>query len=74
MTVGSERRLALEWAGELLRELGALPSDDDAAWKVAVAKLRDQARHILRHYPEPWQIEAATKSNKPLNEWINHCP
>jgi len=71
MTVGYERRLALDWAGEVLRELSALPMDDEARWQVTVAKLREEARHILRHYPEPWQIEAATTSHMPLHEWIS---
>lgn len=45
MTMPDERARALRFAGEILREMRSrLDVPDD---------LRQQARFILRHYPEP---------------------
>ena len=75
MTIGYERRRALEFAGELLRELAFQPERHEELWGGQVPpKLRDVARHILRHYPEPWQIEAAVGSAAPLCWWISEEP
>jgi hypothetical protein len=75
MTMAHERRRALEWAGELLRELAFQPTKHEELWGGQVPpKLRDAARHILRHYPEPWQIEAAVMDVEPLCWWISEEP
>ncbi|WP_218511774.1 BPSL0761 family protein [Variovorax sp. dw_308] len=75
MTLPYERRRALEWAGETLRELAYLREKDEELWGGPVPpKLTQLARRILRHYPEPWQIEFAVQSNEPLNWWISEEP
>ena len=75
MTIGYERRRALEFAGEVLRELAFQPARHEELWGGQVPpKLRQVAKHILRHYPEPWQIEAAVKSSEPLCWWISEEP
>ena len=49
MTMPDERARALRFAGEILREMRSrLDVPDD---------LRQQARFILRHYPEPRDLE-----------------
>lgn len=75
MTMPYERRRALDFAGELLRELAFQPARHEQLWGGQVPqKLRDVARHILRHYPEPWQIENAAKNDEPLCWWISDEP
>lgn len=75
MTMPYERRRALEWAGELMRELAFQPEKHKELWGGKVPpKLRDVARHILRHYPEPWQLDAAVNSNDPTCWWISDEP
>ena len=75
MTVAYERRRALEWAGELLRELAFQPGRHEELWGGPVpSKLREVARHILRHYPEPWQLEMAVESKEPVCDWISEEP
>ncbi|WP_369292809.1 hypothetical protein [Variovorax sp. J22R115] len=73
--MGFERRLALESAGELLQELakGSL-RPGPGEHPMDLPTLQERARHILRHYPEPWQIEAATRNPRPLREWISAGP
>ena len=72
MTVAFERRRALEWAGETLREI-RMESKDMELWGGPVPeKLREMATRILRHYPEPWQIEAATEmEDEAVCDWIS---
>lgn len=49
MTMPDERARALRFAGEILREMRSrLDVPDD---------LRQQAKFILRHYPEPRDLE-----------------
>ena len=75
VTMPYERRRALEWAGELMRELTFLPEKHEELWGGQVPpKLRQLAHHILRHYPETWQLEMAVKSNAPLCWWIGEEP
>ena len=75
MTMAHERRRALEWAGELLRELALQPEKQEELWGGQVPlKLQHVARHILRHYPEHWQIEAAVMNDEPLRWWIGQEP
>lgn len=75
MTMPYERRRALEFAGELLRELAFQHEKHQELWGGSVPpKLRQVAHHILRHYPEPWQIEAAVKDDDPLCWWISDEP
>ncbi len=50
MTMPSERTRALRWAGEFLR--------DALASKEVPAALREQARGILRHYPDKDEIRS----------------
>ena len=75
MTLPYERRRALEWAGETMRELAFQPDRDEELWGGPVPpRSRQMAERILRHYPEPWQLAAAVKSYKPLNLWISEEP
>jgi len=48
MTMPDERTRALRWAGEFLREVMESPECPPA--------LKQQAKAILRHYPEPHSI------------------
>ena len=75
MTLAYERRRALEWAGQTLRELRQ-ESKDMELWGAPVPeKLREVATRILRHYPEPWQIEAATEmDDQAVCSWIAKEP
>ncbi|RYH69200.1 MAG: hypothetical protein EON54_02645 [Alcaligenaceae bacterium] len=75
MTLPYERRRALEWAGELLRDLRS-PHKDHQMWDGSVPeKLRLAALRILRHYPEPWQIDAAVEMDDvPVDGWIAKDP
>jgi hypothetical protein len=75
MTMGYERRRALEWAGETLRDLVHQREKEVDLWGGPVPpKLRELAIRILRHYPEQWQIDAAVMSVEPLNWWISEEP
>ncbi|SCK54355.1 hypothetical protein VAR608DRAFT_5547 [Variovorax sp. HW608] len=75
MTVGYERRRALEWAGELLRDLAFQPEKHEALWGGPIPpKLKLLAHRILRHYPEPWQLDAAVESDDPVCWWISKEP
>ncbi|WP_374684717.1 BPSL0761 family protein [Variovorax sp. ZS18.2.2] len=71
MTLPYERRRALQWAGETLRDLRS-PHKDVELWGAPVPeKLRQLAIRILRHYPEPWQIAAATRMDDvAVSDWI----
>ncbi|RYH53081.1 MAG: hypothetical protein EON54_13985 [Alcaligenaceae bacterium] len=71
MTLPYERRRALEWAGEALRTIRS-ESKDIEQWGAPVPeKLRDLATRILRHYPTPQQIDAATAmEDVPVSGWI----
>ncbi|MDN8615249.1 BPSL0761 family protein [Variovorax ginsengisoli] len=75
MTMPYERRRALDFAGELMRELAFKPDRHQELWGGSVPlKLRQVAKHILRHYPEPWQIEAAIKNDERIGWWISDEP
>ncbi|WP_218511955.1 BPSL0761 family protein [Variovorax sp. dw_308] len=75
MTMGYERRRAMEWAGETLRDLVYQREKEKELWGGPVPpKLRELAKRILRHYPEPWQIDMAAQSEEPLNSWISEEP
>ena len=75
MTLPYERRRAMEWAGETLRELAFQSEKEEEHWGGPVPpKLQELAKRILRHYPEPWQIASAVQSSKPLNSWISEEP
>lgn len=75
MTLPYERRRAIEWAGETLRDLRS-PRKDLQLWGGPVPeKLRQMADRILRHYPEPWQIdEAVEMDDLPVSDWIGKEP
>lgn len=49
MTMPDERTRALRWAGEFLQEVLESPECPQA--------LKQQARMILRHYPQAYSIE-----------------
>ncbi|MDM0048868.1 BPSL0761 family protein [Variovorax sp. J22R115] len=75
MTVGYERRRALEWAGELLRDLKSPSERHEQLWGGSVPpELKMLAHRILRHYPEPWQLDAAVESDDPVCSWISKEP
>ncbi|QNK65811.1 BPSL0761 family protein [Variovorax sp. PAMC26660] len=71
MTLPYERRRALQWAGETLRDLQS-PDNDLELWGGPVPpKLRQLANRILRHYPTAWQIDAAVKMHDlQISDWI----
>lgn len=48
MTMPHERTRSIIQAGEFLRELSKDQSIPDS--------IRQQAKHLLRHYPEPWVV------------------
>lgn len=75
MTLPYERRRALEWAGEALRDMRS-PHKDVELWGGPVPeKLRQLAIRVLRHYPEPWQLAAAVKMlNVVVSDWIANEP
>ena len=75
MTRPYERRRAIEWAGEMLRDI-QMASKDEANWGGPVPeKLRALAVRILRHYPQPSQIKAAaTMDAVPVSDWIGPEP
>jgi hypothetical protein len=50
MTIPFERTRALRWAGELLRELATSDLADPA--------LKRQIQVVLRHYPQPVELQA----------------
>jgi hypothetical protein len=50
MTTGTERTQALIYAGDFLEELAASKDGLD------VARLKERARHLLRHYPSNMEI------------------
>lgn len=75
MTLPYERRRAIEWAGEALREIRDTGKDAEHWGGPVPEKLRQIAIRILRHYPEPWQIEATTKMDGlPVSRWIGRQP
>lgn len=75
MTLPHERRRAIEWAGETLREIRDASKDLELWGGPIPEKLRQAAVRILRHYPEPWQIEGATKAGgMPVSSWIGPEP
>lgn len=60
-TLPYEGRSAIELAGETLWPIREASKDTEHWGGPVPEKLRQIAIRILRHYPEPWQIEAATK-------------
>ena len=76
MTMPHERLRALQWAGELLRELVYDDSKHQALWGGEVPKeLRRQAMVVLRHYPEDRELLRAAKwENPPWPNWIGLDP
>lgn len=75
MTLPYERRRALEWAGEMLRDLRMAGKDEENWGGPVPEKLRDLAKRILRHYPEPSQIAAATlMDDVAVSHWISEEP
>lgn len=75
MTTPYERRRALEWAGETLRAIRS-ESKGQELWGAPIPeRLRELATQILRHYPTPQQIEAATAmEDVPVCGWIADEP
>ena len=55
MTLPDERYRAVKYAGDFLSRLagGEFPRTPKA--------VRDQARHILRHYPNAWDMDRAAQ-------------
>lgn len=51
MTTPKERTLALIYAGELLRKLAS-----SVTCPHVPEEIRDEARHILRHYPSTYEV------------------
>ena len=75
MTLPYERRRALEWAGETLRELRSEARDIELWGAPIPNKLRELATQVLRHYPTPQQIEAAiAMDDLPISGWIAREP
>ena len=76
MTMPHERLRALQWAGELLRELAYDQSKHQALWGGQVPpKLRRQAVVILRHYPEDRELLKVAKWEcPPWPKWIGLDP
>lgn len=75
MTLPYERRRALEWAGDLLREIFQ-ESKEVERWGAPIPpKLREAASRILRHYPQPSEIrDAANMDNVAACHWISEEP
>jgi hypothetical protein len=75
MTLAYERRRALELAGEALRAIRHEGRDLELWGAPLPTKLRDHVVQILRHYPTPQQIEAATAmEDVPVSSWIASEP
>lgn len=75
MTVLSERRRALEWSGEALRDMRSDRNDIELFGAPVPAKLRELADRIFRHYSSPEQILAATEMDDvPVSGWIASEP
>jgi hypothetical protein len=75
MTLPYERRRALEWAGDLLREIRQESGEIERWGAPLPPKLRESALRILRHYPEPWQIKDATQMTEtPVCNWVAEEP
>ena len=76
MTMPHERLRALQWAGELLRELAYDQSKHQALWGGEVPpELRRQAVVILRHYPENHELLNVAKWEcRPWPKWIGLDP
>ena len=76
MTMPHERLRALQWAGELLRELVYCHSKHQTLWGGEVPlELRRQAMVILRHYPEDRELlQAANWDCPPWPNWIGLDP
>ena len=75
MTMPHERLRALQWAGELLREL-AHGQSKQVLWGADVPQeLRRQALIILRHYPENHELlNVARWECHPWPKWIGLDP
>ena len=76
MTMPHERLRALQWAGELLRELARDRGKDLDRWGGPVPQeLRRQALVVLRHYPEDHELLSAAKWEcHPWPNWIGLDP
>ena len=76
MTMPHERLRALQWAGEMLRELAYDQSKHQALWGGEVPpELRRQAVVILRHYPEDRELlNVAKRECPPWPKWIGLDP
>ena len=76
MTMPHERLRALQWAGELLRELVYDRSKHQALWGGEVPpELRRQALVILRHYPADHELlSEARLGHPPWPKWIGLDP
>lgn len=71
MTLPYERRRALEWAGETFRQIRWASKDEEYWGGPVPERLREVVKRIMRHYPEPAQIEAATlMDDLPVSAWI----
>jgi hypothetical protein len=61
MTMPAERTRALMWASEFLQEIQSSES--------APEKLKQQARFILRHYPDSEDIAHTAKTSR-AGDWL----
>ena len=75
MTMPHERLRALQWAGELVRELAHKVSQYQALLGEEEAEqLRRQAITILRHYPSAHELTSAAQCTYPMPNWIGLDP
>ena len=76
MTMPHERLRALQWAGELLRELAYDQSKHQTLWVGQVPQeLRRRALVVLRHYPEDHELLNVAKWEcPPWPKWIGLDP
>ena len=75
MTMPHERLRALQWAGELVRELAHKVSQYQALLGEEEAEqLCRQAITILRHYPSAHELTSAAQCTYPLPNWIGLDP
>ena len=76
MTMPHERLHALQWAGELLREIAHDSDKHQELWGGKVPpELVKQASHILRHYPSDHELLAEARwTRAPLRRWLELDP